>query len=119
MKSMESLGNELRAARAKKNISLERIAEETRINPRYLRSLEEGKYHDLPGGMYNRAFLRAYCEYVGVDPKEMIRRYESETATVGDKAPKTKSKPFRPVSYPQPHPTLIWSFVLLATVVGL
>jgi cytoskeleton protein RodZ len=119
MESMESIGNELKAARAKKNVSIERIAEETRINPRYLRSLEDAKYEDLPGGMYNRAFLRAYCEYLGVDPKEMIRRYEAETAPVGDKAPKTKNKAFRPVSYPQPHPMLIWSFVLLATVVGL
>jgi cytoskeleton protein RodZ len=115
---MESLGNELKAARAKKNLALERIADEIRINPRYLRSLEEAKYSDLPGGMYNRAFLRAYCECLGLDPKEMILRYEAETAPVGDKAPKSK-KVFRPASSPQPHPLLMWSVILLATVVGL
>jgi cytoskeleton protein RodZ len=115
---MESLGNELKTARAKKNVSLERISEEIRINPRYLRGLEEAKYEDLPGGMYNRAFLRAYCEYLGLDSKEMVRRYEAETAQVSEKAPKAK-KAFRPSSHPQPHPLMIWSFVLLGTIVGL
>ena len=76
---MESLSIELRSARERKNISLRQIADDTRISLRHLQNLEEGRYSELPGGMYNRAFLRAYCEYVGLDFNKMRDRYEAES----------------------------------------
>jgi cytoskeleton protein RodZ len=116
---MESLGNDLKSARNKRNLPLEQIADETRISARYLRALEEGRYGDLPGGMYNRAFLRTYCECLGVDAKAFLQRYEADTATTGEKPQKARSKPFRPASYPQPHPLAIWSILLGVTIAGL
>ena len=118
-KPMESLGNDLKSARTKRNISLETIADETRINLSYLRLLEEGRYGDLPGGMYNRAFLRTYCEYLGLDAKSFLQRYEDETASSSEKTPKSRASTFQPLSYPQPHPFVIWSVLLGLTIAGL
>jgi cytoskeleton protein RodZ len=116
---MESLGNELKAARTKSKIPLERIADDTRINLSYLRCLEEGRYGELPGGMYNRAFLRAYCEYLGMDSAEFLKRYEIEAGPPSEKVPKVRGKVFEPVSYSQPHPYATWSVLLIATIIGL
>ncbi len=116
---MESLGSDLKAARNKRTLSLEKISDDTRISVRCLRALEEGRYSDLPGGMYNRAFLRAYCEYLGVDAKPFLQRYETDTASTGEKPLKARGKVFKPTSYPQPHPLAIWSLLLGLTIAGL
>jgi cytoskeleton protein RodZ len=116
---MESLGSQLKAERSQRKIPLEKIADDTRINLSYLRCLEDGRYAELPGGMYNRAFLRAYCDYLGVDPKGFLQRYEIEVPPPSDKTPKSRAKVFESVSYPSPHPILIWSILLALTVGGL
>jgi hypothetical protein len=69
--------------------------------------------------MYNRAFLRAYCDYLGIDPGEGLARYEIETASAGEKT--TKAKPKIPqVSAPsKSHTLLVWSVMLLISVAGL
>ena len=116
---MESLGNELKAERNKRNIPLEKIADETRISGRYLQLLEEGRYGELPGGMYNRAFLRSYCEYLGLDAVSFLQRYDAETASAGDKTLKSRSNVFQPMSFPQPHPFVIWTLLLCLTIAGM
>ena len=67
---MNSLASELKAARERRNVVLSQIAEETRIGLRHLESLEEGRYSDLPGGIYNRAFIKAYCEFLNLDAQD-------------------------------------------------
>ncbi|MDR0311414.1 MAG: helix-turn-helix domain-containing protein, partial [Acidobacteriota bacterium] len=49
---MESIASKLKTKRESLNISLEQISEDTRISVHHLRSLEKGRYDDLPGGMY-------------------------------------------------------------------
>lgn len=116
---MESLASYLKSAREKKKVTLEQIARDTRISLRHLRSLEEGRYSELPGGMYNRAFLRTYCDYVGIDPAEGLTRYEAESAPPKEKI--AKAKPNVPQPHPpfKPHPLAVWSFMLLISVTGL
>ena len=116
----EALGVDLKAARLEKNVTLQRAAQDTRISLRHLQSLEEGQYRDLPGGMYNRAFLRNYCAYLGLDPGSLLTRYEQESEPHGDKmvkawapGPNLSHEPFR---FP---PVLVWSLMFLASVVGL
>jgi cytoskeleton protein RodZ len=99
---------------------LQRIAQDTRISLRHLQSLEEGQYQNLPGGMYNRAFLKSYCAYLGLDPESLLARYEQESEPHGDKlvkarapSPDLSQEPFR---FP---PVLVWSLMFLASVVGL
>jgi cytoskeletal protein RodZ len=116
----EPLGADLRAARLKKQVTLGQVSQDTHISLRHLQNLEEGRYHDLPGGMYNRAFLRSYCAYLDLEAEDFLKRYEQESAPQGEKVIKTK--PSRPRVLPEPiriPPLLVWSVMLLASVVGL
>jgi len=115
-----SLGADLKAARSEKSISLNQVSQDTHISLRHLQNLEEGHYADLPGGMYNRAFLRSYCAYLGLAPAEFLERFEKEFATHGEKLVKAKARsqpmPSQPLRVP---PLLVWSVMLLVSVAGL
>jgi len=116
---MASLGIELRSAREKRDLSLSQIALETRISLRYLECLEASQYAELPGGMYNRAFLRAYCDYLGLDTKKFLERYEAETTPPSDKSAKSKVRvPLKGTAL-RPHPVAVWSLMLVASTAGL
>ena len=94
------------------------MARDTRISLHHLESLEEGRYSELPGGMYNRAFLRSYCDYLGIDSGEGLARYEVENPPTGDKPVKVKPKIPQTSTSLKPHPLLVWSVMLLISVAG-
>ncbi len=116
---MESLAAYLRSVREKKKISLEQIAAETRITLWQIKSIDEGQFHHLPGGMYNRAMLRSYCESLGLDPADVLARYEAETTPQKDRAVKSRPKPPLAETSWKPHPSVVWSATLLISVIGL
>jgi cytoskeleton protein RodZ len=116
---MKSVASELKLQREKLNLPLSQIAEDTRISLRYLESLEAGRYSDLPGGMYNRAFIRAYCEKLGIDQNEIIRRYEEEISPLTEKLPKSKVHIPSQSQSRRTKPILIWSAILLILAVVL
>jgi len=68
-------GASLRRARLRHGHDLERIAAVTKINPTYLRFLEEEQFEDLPASVYVRGFLVAYARAVGVDPSRVVTPY--------------------------------------------
>jgi cytoskeleton protein RodZ len=112
---MESLGIKLRETREKSNITLLQAAESTRISLKFLKSLEEEKYEELPGGMYNRAFLRCYSEYLHLDPNEMLRHYESRFSPQSAKPIKAKI-PLPGTTSFKIHSLALWSVMLLLSV---
>lgn len=73
---MTNFGASFKKARESKGISLEKIAAETRISTRFLTAIENEDFHLLPGGIFNRGFVRAYAEKVGLDPVQAIADYE-------------------------------------------
>ena len=114
---MNSIGTELKAAREKQNISLRQVADGTHISFRHLESLEEGNYDRLPGGVYNRAFLRSFGEFLGLDTKSLLERYDLET-TPPSKPAKPKILRVNRINRGIP-PVAIWSVTLLLTITGL
>jgi cytoskeleton protein RodZ len=116
---MESVASELKSEREKRKISLAQIAADTKISLHYLESLEAGRYDDLPGGIYNRAFLRAFCESLDLDQKEMIQRYEAEISPIPEKTPKPKGHVSPQVSSLKISPVIVWSLMLLISATGL
>jgi transcriptional regulator with XRE-family HTH domain len=70
-----SFGEELRRERELREISLHEVAEATKIGRRYLEAMERNDLAALPGGVIDRGFVRAYCEYIGVDADSMINAY--------------------------------------------
>ena len=75
--SVKVLGSYLREARELRGLSLEEIAQETKINKIFLEALEKEDWDVLPAEIYVRGYLRAYAEAVGLDPKEVLLRYEA------------------------------------------
>jgi len=71
----ESIGEKLRLAREARGIALREISEQTRISIRYLEAIEGEDYKRLPGGIFNRSFIRAYAKFVGVDEHSALEDY--------------------------------------------
>jgi len=62
-----------------RGVSLEEIAAATRINTRYLEALEKAHWSDLPGGAFNRGFIRSVARFLGLDEDGLIAEYSLET----------------------------------------
>jgi cytoskeleton protein RodZ len=71
----ESIGEKLRLARETRGIALRDISEQTRISMRYLEAIESDDYRRLPGGIFNRSFIRAYAKFIGYDEQQAIDDY--------------------------------------------
>ena len=82
---MSNFGASFKKARESKGISLDRIAAETRISTRFLLAIENEDFNLLPGGIFNRGFVRTYAEKVGLDPDQAVADYE-QLAAVGEPA---------------------------------
>lgn len=72
---MASFGETLKRERESRNISLREIAETTKINIRHLEALEADRFTALPGGVFNRGFVRAYADYLGIDADTAVRQF--------------------------------------------
>jgi hypothetical protein len=70
-----SLGEKLRQAREERGISISEVAEQTRISPLYLKSIENDDYKPLPGGIFNKGFVRSYARYIGFNEDEALADY--------------------------------------------
>ena len=73
---MVLLGEELKREREFREISLREISDATKINLRMLEAIENNDYKSLPGGIFNRNFIRAYAEFIGLDPEIAVRKYQ-------------------------------------------
>ncbi|HEV2836754.1 MAG TPA: helix-turn-helix transcriptional regulator [Pyrinomonadaceae bacterium] len=70
-----SIGEQLRLAREARGIGLREICDQTRISVHYLEAIEANDYKRLPGGVFNRSFIKAYAKCVGYDEREAIEGY--------------------------------------------
>src|SRR6185369_11249664 len=87
-----TLGEKLRQAREERGISISEVAEQTRISPHYIDSIENDDYRTLPGGIFNKGFVKSYAKYVGVDEQEALQDYSrliSQQEGAGGEEPKT------------------------------
>jgi len=70
----------LAAVRQGKGISLREIADQTKISLRFLKAIEEGDFKMLPGGIYDRSYIRQYASAVGLEDTALLEYYRSVTA---------------------------------------
>jgi cytoskeletal protein RodZ len=75
---MTDLGERLRTARQAKGVSLRDIEAKTKISVTALEALERNDYARLPGGIFSRAFVRAYALAVGVEPEEAVSEFVTD-----------------------------------------
>jgi len=74
---MPSFGETLQREREMRSISLEEISAATKISTRNLRALEEEKFDQLPGGIFNKGFVRSYARFLGIDEERVVGDYIS------------------------------------------
>jgi len=68
-------GDKFRKAREKKDISLDDVSNVTKIGTRMLRAIEEEHFDQLPGGVFNKGFIRAYAKHLGLNDEEAVTDY--------------------------------------------
>jgi cytoskeleton protein RodZ len=81
---VESFGARLKREREQQGMQLEGVAAATKIGVRMLQALEEERFGQLPGGIFNKGFVRAYARHLGLDEEQAIADY---LAAAGGPAP--------------------------------
>jgi cytoskeletal protein RodZ len=118
-----TLGEKLRQAREERGISISEVAEQTRISPLYIKSIEEDDYKPLPGGIFNKGFLKSYARYVGYDEHEALREY-SQIVTGNEQSVEEEFRSYRPEVLTDDRssasilPTVIFAGIILALMTG-
>lgn len=74
---MGSFGERLRREREKRGVTLEEISAATKIGTRSLRALEQEEFNKLPGGIFNKGFVRAYAKFLGIDEEQTVAEYNA------------------------------------------
>lgn len=74
----------MRRAREARGVRLRDISDQTRISLRYLEAIEADDYKNLPGGIFNRSFVKAYARHVGLNEKEALEAYARSARDAGE-----------------------------------
>jgi cytoskeletal protein RodZ len=120
-----TIGEQLRLAREGRGIPLREISDQTRISMHYLEAIETNDYKRLPGGIFNRSFVKAYARYIGYDEKEAVEGYTRYMRELGDTGDEVASTPFHSKVYTDapatrsPILTVVLAIVILAILTGI
>jgi len=85
---------DLKRYRKKAGISLEEIAERTKISVRFLRAIEDQDFDKLPGGIFRISYMRQYAAAIGFDVGELLALHECKMnpAVENSSQPETPSR---------------------------
>ncbi len=118
-----SLGEKLRAAREERGISISEVAEQTRISALYLESIENDDYRPLPGGIFNKGFVKSYARFIGFDEQEALDDY-SRIAVENEIERDHTLKVYKPEVLTDDNasssmlPTILFAGIILALMTG-
>ena len=113
-----TVGEELKAARARMGMSLADLAAETRVPMRHLESIERSEFSALPGHTYTVGFVRSYARAVALDDIAIVNALRSELSSGGHEryeAPLQNYDPADPARVPSK--TLAWTAAAVAALV--
>ncbi len=85
---MGVFGDRLRREREMRGITLDEITESTKISRRHLEALEGEHFDQLPGGVFNKGFVRAYARFLGIDEDQAVADY----STASNEQPEPEDK---------------------------
>ena len=112
----------MRLAREARGIALRDISEQTRISMRYLEAIESDDYRRLPGGIFNRSFIRAYAKFIGYDEDQAMDEYARTLRERGESDEESSAKPYKSLVYTEdgghrsPIMNLLLAIVILAAL---
>ena len=65
----------LTSVRERKGMTLEEIAQSTKIASRFLQAIEAEEFAELPGGVYSTSYIRQYARAIGYGETELLDHY--------------------------------------------
>ncbi|MGC1492639.1 MAG: helix-turn-helix domain-containing protein, partial [Candidatus Acidiferrum sp.] len=71
-----NFGERLKREREMREVSLNEVTVATRIGSRFLEALENEDWAKLPGGIFNRGFVRSIARYLGLDEENLLAEYD-------------------------------------------
>src|SRR5271154_2173316 len=110
--SSTPFGEHLKREREMRGVSLEEISAATRISTRFLEAIEKEQWDQLPGGVFNRGFIRSIGRFLGLDEDNLVAAYALQTAAVTEAAIAAKRTQDVPRNW-QPAAIAIVSVVLI------
>lgn len=81
--AMTTLGQELKKYREERGGTLQQVADRTLVGVQFLKAIEADDYAPLPGGIFNRSFVRKFAREVGLEEPTALRLYEEQLAAQG------------------------------------
>ena len=85
-----NFGERLKRERELREVTFEEITSATRIGPRFLEALENEQWEKLPGGVFNRGFVRAIARYLGLNEEALLGEYD---LAYGTRVPPPEASP--------------------------
>lgn len=115
-----SLGEQLRRARDERGVSLREISEHTRITMRHLEAIEADDFKNLPGGIFNKSFIKAYARYIKFDETRALDLYARTAREHGESVDEVATSPQRSRIYTNdPARSPLVTLGLSAVIVGI
>jgi cytoskeleton protein RodZ len=106
-----SVGAALTTAREDRQLSIEQLSAELRIEPQHLRALEQDRFDAIGAPVFAKGYLRQYGQRLGLDYGDLLVRYREQ---VEDN--EVQVIPRRPIRIREDRPVGIWLAALLAAV---
>jgi len=95
-----SFGTRLRQEREQRGITLDQISRSTKIGTRFLQALEQDRFEQLPGGIFNKGFIRAYARFLGLNEEQTLSDYLAATSP-GEPTPAASETAVPPAGSPK------------------
>ncbi len=116
---MAGFGEKLRRERELRGISLDQIATATKISTRMLKAIEDEKFDLLPGGIFNKGFIRSYAKFLGIDEEQAVADYVAATGPEEpiNNLPQIADVPERPARQLDEEGTISWTTIVVLVLV--
>jgi cytoskeleton protein RodZ len=113
--SSTPFGDHLKREREMRGVTLEEISAATRIGTRFLVALENEDWALLPGGVFNRGFIRSTARFLGLDEDSLIAEYELEIKEKAEAHPPGHPPPETSRNW---HPAVLAAALLALAIAG-
>ena len=110
-----SFGELLKRERELREVTLNEVTVATRIPPRFLEAFEREDWETLPGGVFNRGFVRAIARYLGLDEENLLSEYD---LAYGEQRPATAALAEDPIPSPPKWALAGVAIAILLLLVG-
>ena len=111
---MPTLGEELKRLREEKGLSLRQVSDATHIGTRFLQAIEADNYSILPGGIFNRGFVRSFARSVGLDEEQALVLYNQQLEVQGGETPRVNAPSLEGIEEDTSSP---WGSIALIVII--